>query len=206
MKQKKKMRILTSSILLLNIFSLSASASVDKSFNLQRKKLNFFAEFNYNSTSIETVTSTQTLESTSSITTAATEIGVDYFINPNFCVGAQGFFALMTSIESEVSGLSTGAKWYYINPGYKHEASIMGNIINSSPNWSPYVYAGYASRDFQFTNVNISFQGYELELGLDWHYNAENLIRAGLFYQSLSNTSKRSYKTIGLTVGYGFSF
>lgn len=190
--------------ILINLLPKHAYASIDKSVNQQRRKINFGIEGNYNSSSVTTTTSDTTLSGSSAVSTIAAEVGADYFISERFTISGQFFFALMTDIQTEMTGYSIGSRYYYLNPGYKYEASIMGNLVTSSPKWAPYIFLGFANRGFQFSNVNITFQGYEIEPGLDWHISDEYLLRAALFYQSLSNTTRRSYTTTGL--GFGISY
>jgi hypothetical protein len=194
-------------ILLLNTISpVSANTSTDSLLNGQRKLVNIFAGLAFNSASIKTSESNTTSTNESSLTTTGTTICADYFFKERFSLTGAYFISVVTDIDSEIEGLDIGVKYYYLGGGYKHMASIFGNIVKTSPSLSPYVYLGYNTTKFQFSNYSVNFKGLKLETGLDWHFSQKLFARTNIFMQSSANSSQRTMSNFGVTFGIGASF
>jgi opacity protein-like surface antigen len=198
-------RLSTVTLLLLST-SVFAITSVDRNINLQRKKVNLIAGYTYHATSVATQETSNTIDASGSLTVMGANLGGDYFIYDNLTLGGTLFFAIITDIDSDVTGLDIGLRWYFLKPGYKHEASILGAIIETSPAWSPYLYVGYVNRSYQFSDSNLTFQGFGIEAGTDYHLGQDFYIRAGFQIKNTKNNVRRTASTTGLNLGIGYSF
>jgi hypothetical protein len=172
----------------------------------ERRRINFFADFTYNSNSIKTQQSSSTLSASTTSTFTAAELGVDYFFHQKIAASAQVLFVLTSDINAEITGFDAGLRYYPWSKGYQSEITLLDSKVETIPGWSSFIYGGFSSRNLQFNNTSLSFQGIEIGPGIDYHFKQRYFVRGGLNYQRLQNTTSRSLNgfVAGLAVGYAF--
>ncbi len=170
------------------------------------KRFNLLLGVSHNSNSVKTKESTTTTSASTATTFQALELGGDYFVSDRIALSGQFIFSLMSSIDATIKGYNLGFRYYYLKSGYQSESLIRGTKIESAPGWTPFMIAGFAVRDFDFTNASISFKGPEAGTGLDFHYRQHFFLRGQVTYQMLYNTSTRTLSGFSAGVSAGFSF
>lgn len=189
-------------ILLLSILSSiplqgDALEFLGHSDKTQNRKMNFFSNLTINN---------YELNDGSNISLTAPEVGGDYFISHQFSLTGSYFFSTSASFDYEVNGLDFGSKYYFLNPGYQFEASILNSMIATTTEFSPYIYIGYSSRRFQFSKYSISFQGARAGAGIDWHLTGDFFLRGSASVQKLSNSTQGDMSNTSFEFGIGYSF
>ncbi|MGK0367767.1 MAG: hypothetical protein ACI9QD_000906 [Thermoproteota archaeon] len=203
----KMLVMLTMMILQLNFTNCFADSSlIPNSINNQKRLINLYSGFTYNSTTVDTTASSSTTATSSNLSSMGVTIAADYFFKDKYSITTSYYISFITDIDSEVDSLNIGVKYYFNGIGYKQVSNIFGNIIKTSPKFAPYVYAGYNAIKFQFSNYSINFKGLKLAGGVDWHFSNNYFARGNLFYQSSTNSSQRSLTNVGLSIGIGTSF
>ncbi len=128
--------ILRLSVLILaSQFTVSQAHSADLlSYftKFQRRKINIYSNLSVNSMDLST--------NNSALTIVAPETGGEIFLNEKWSMSASYFFSVSVDFDSEISGLDMGTRYYYLKPGYKHQASILNSSIETSPDFSPFIY------------------------------------------------------------------
>lgn len=193
--------------LLIPALSLLLNPALGESGNAkERRRFNVIADFTYNSNSIVTKDTTLTDSASTTSTFTAVEIGGDYFLTPRLAITAQMLFVLTASVDAEIKGFDIGGRYYLFKSGHQTEAQLLGSKIETTPGWASFVYGGLASRDYQFSNTSISFQGLEGGGGIDYHFTHHYFFRGSLNYQMLQNTSSRTLTGFAGAIGVGYSF
>jgi hypothetical protein len=190
-------------LVLLNSFP--SHASDKKMDHTERRKYNLFLDLTYNSSSIKG-TGTTTSSTTTSSQIVAAEFGGDYFLIPKLALTAEMLLTLVSSINAGIKGYDLGARYYPYRSGHEHEANLLSSLVESTPGFAPFIYSGFSVRQFSFANSDITFQGYELGVGADFHFEHEYFLRSGINYQSLQNSSARIFTGLVTSLAFGYSF
>jgi hypothetical protein len=193
-------------ITLLFLLLLSNVRANETGLYKERRRINFFADFTYNSSTIKTEQSGSTLSATTSSTFTSAELGVDYFFKPQWAATAQALFALTTDIDAEITGFDMGLRYYPFKKGHQSEITLLKGSLETAPGWTSFMHVGFVSRSYQFSNSSLSFQGLEAGGGMDFHFTQRYFIRGSADYQMLQNTRTRTLNGIilGMAVGYAF--
>jgi hypothetical protein len=171
-----------------------------------RKRINVFIDLSQNSTTITTKSSVATVAASSATSYLTAEVGLDYFFHSNYALTLQLLFPLMTSVDAQIAGHDIGFKYFFKKPGHQSEVKLKKSELESTPGWTSFIYGGYSSREFQFNNYSVLFQGLELGGGIDFHFKQHYFLRGTLTYQLLNNSSIRSLDGYTAALGMGYSF
>ncbi len=197
--------LFTTVLIVLSIAPLS-SLWADDYQHTERRKINFFANLSIANATISTTESSQTLTSSTKVSLIGAELGGDYFFSRQWAVSGQLLFPLMANISAEVRGYKIGTRYYHWNEGHELEANLFGSSLKSVSGMAPYFYLAYTNREFQFSSVNLVFQGFEFGGGLDFRYNQDYFFRVGGGLQMLKNTTLRNLNGLVIDFAIGKSF
>lgn len=186
----------------------SAIAADNKTFlyNKERNQFHVSTSLQSHNSNIVSQTSETSEESESDFSIISQTITGEYFINDMFSVVGGYYFALVLDIDAEIQGFDLGVQYYPFQNGTSKDVSFMGSSIMTSPEWSPFLYMGASTRDYQFATVSLKFQGIELKAGTYWHLHEEYFLKGSFFYQQHLNNNVRTLTTTGASLGIGMKF
>jgi hypothetical protein len=175
-------------------------------FNEERNKFHVMTTAQAHTTNISSVASATSVENDSEFSIIAQTITGEYFLNDTFSVVGGYYFALVLDIDAEINGFDIGFQYYPFSNGTSKDISFMGSNIETSPSFSPYLYVGASTRDYQFSTVSLKFQGAEVQAGAYWHFHDKYFLKGSAFSQQHLNNNVRTLTTIGggLTIGMKF--
>ena len=157
-------------------------------------------------TEISTEASGASLESESEFSIISQTISGEYFLSNSFSLEGTYFFALSLGVDAEVQGIDFNLQYFPWGNGVSKQMKFMGSTIETSPEWSPFISAGASTRDYQFSTVNLKFQGLQFKVGTYWHLEKKYFLKAGAFSQYHLNNNVRTLRTSGLELGLGHKF
>ncbi len=194
--------------LALMVFTFCVHANENKTFVFSKER-NLF----HISTSLQAHTSTISSQESSSSQEVENDFSIisqivtgEYFINDMFSFVGSYYFALVLDIDAEIQGLDLGIQYYPFENGTSKQIDFLGSQIHTSPLWSPYLYLGASTRDYQFSTVNLKFQGIEVQVGTYYHFKDNYFLKSNIFIQQHSNNNVRDLSTVGGSIGLGMKF
>lgn len=175
-------------------------------FNKERKLFHI-------STSLQAHTSTISSDESSSSESVENDFTIigqvvtgEYFINDSFSFVGSYYFALILDIDAEIQGFDLGFQYFPLANGSSKQIDFLGSRISTSPEWAPFIYMGASTRDYQFSTVNLKFQGVEARVGTYWHFKDDYFLKGQGFFQQHSNNNVRDLSTVGASLGFGIKF
>lgn len=195
-------------LFLLFLTDYGYSATNDKIFvdNEERNKFHVMSSMQSHSTNITSEASATSVESNSDFSIVSQTITGEYFLNDNFSIVGGYYFALVLDIDAEINGFDLGVQYYPLGNGASKMISFMGSFLETAPEFSPYIYLGASTRDYQFSTVSLKFQGIQVEGGAHWHFHDNYFLKGNGFYQQHLNNNVRTLTTVGAGLGIGMKF
>ena len=192
-------------IILLASSSLFAieNYSLDK---VDRNKYSISSSSHFQSFKISSEASSNTVEASSDISIMAQSFSLNFFLNEKIALVSSYFVALILDIDAEVQGFDVGFQYYFLNNGTSKEVSFSGSYIETTPGFSPYLYLGASTRDYQFSNFSLRFQGISAAIGMDYHFMDDYFVRASGSFDYLLNNNVRTAQSLGASLGLGYKF
>lgn len=198
------------SVKLLSILLILSSLCYGDSNNFlkmsERNQFQLSTSMQTQSSSISTNDSETSVKQDAKFSLLAQSVTGDYFINEKFSLSFSYLVALVLDIDAEVQGFDFGVHYYPLSGGASKDIKVMGSYIKASPGLTPFVYLGASTRDYQFSTVNLRFQGLTIKGGADWHLYEEYFVRGSLFGQYQLNNNVRVLSTYGISIGLGHRF
>lgn len=190
------------------LVSTSYANTIAKKFlnNQERKKFHVMTSLQSHGTTIVSEASDSSVESEEDFSIVAQTITGEYFINDQLSIVGGYYFALVVDIDAEIQGFDLGFQYYPLSNGHVTELKFMGSSLTSYPEWSPYVYLGASTRDYQFSTVSLKFQGINLKAGTNWYFHENYFLKGEGFFQQHLNNNVRTLTTTGFAIGIGMPF
>lgn len=197
------------SLSLFLVLTVNANANtLAKKFlnNEENKKFHVMTSIQNHGTTIVSEASDSSVASEEEFSIIAQTITGEYFVNDQFSIVGGYYFALVVDIDAEIQGFDLGAQYYPLSNGHVNELKFMGSTLTSYPEWSPYIYFGASTRDYQFSTVSLKFQGINLKAGTNWYFHEKYFLKGEAFYQQHLNNNVRTLTTTGIGIGIGMPF
>ena len=130
-----------------------------------------------------------------------------YFLTNNLASGVY-YFQKSLLADFNSSGIGAFLRYYYFGQGSVLKSKLDNKKINQSPVWAPYVQLGGKRETLEAETVSISFTGFDLAAGVDWHWSKDYFLNfsASMSTQTSGATRDLSSQTFLIGIGKALSF
>jgi hypothetical protein len=130
-----------------------------------------------------------------------------YFFTNDLAAGVY-YFQKSLLADFNSSGIGAFVRYYYFGQGSVLKSKLDNKKINQSPVWAPYVQLGGKRETLEAETVSISFTGFDLAAGVDWHWSKDYFLNfsASMSTQTSGATRDLSSQTFLIGIGKALSF
>ena len=130
-----------------------------------------------------------------------------YFFTNDLAAGVY-YFQKSLLADFNSSGIGAFVRYYYLGQGSVLKSKLDNKKINQSPVWAPYVQLGGKRETLEAETVSISFTGFDLAAGVDWHWSKDYFLNfsASMSTQTSGATRDLSSQTFLIGIGKALSF
>jgi hypothetical protein len=130
-----------------------------------------------------------------------------YFFTNDLAAGVY-YFQKSLLADFNSSGIGAFLRYYYLGKGSVLKSKLDNKKINQSPVWAPYVQLGGKRETLEAETVSISFTGFDLAAGVDWHWSKDYFLNfsASMSTQTSGATRDLSSQTFLIGIGKALSF
>ena len=130
-----------------------------------------------------------------------------YFFTNDLAAGVY-YFQKSLLADFNSSGIGAFVRYYYLGRGSVLKSKLDNKKINQSPVWAPYVQLGGKRETLEAETVSISFTGFDLAAGVDWHWSKDYFLNfsASMSTQTSGATRDLTSQTFLIGIGKAFSF
>ena len=151
--------------------------------------------------------SSSTEDSTESFNQVEMRPQLTYFFTNDLAAGVY-YFQKSLLADFNSSGIGAFVRYYYFGQGSVLKSKLDNKKINQSPVWAPYVQLGGKRETLEAETVSISFTGFDLAAGVDWHWSKDYFLNfsASMSTQTSGATRDLSSQTFLIGIGKALSF
>ena len=130
-----------------------------------------------------------------------------YYFTNDLAAGVY-YFQKSLLADFNSSGIGAFVRYYYLGRGSVLKSKLDNKKINQSPVWAPYVQLGGKRETLEAETVSISFTGFDLAAGVDWHWSKDYFLNfsASMSTQTSGATRDLTSQTFLIGIGKAFSF
>lgn len=130
-----------------------------------------------------------------------------YFFSNDLAAGVY-YFQKSLLADFNSSGIGAFVRYYYLGQGSVLKSKLDNKKINQSPVWAPYVQLGGKRETLEAETVSISFSGFDLAAGVDWHWSKDYFLNfsASMSTQTSGATRDLTSQTFLIGIGKALSF
>ncbi len=132
---------------------------------------------------------------------------VVYFLSSDIAVGGYYF---QKSLLADFNSFGIGAfiRYYYLGQGSVIKSKIENKTTTLAPTFAPYVDFGGKRETLEAETISVSFSGFDIATGVDWHWSHGYFLNLGISLSSQLSGKDRSLfsQTIMFGLGKSLSF
>lgn len=128
-----------------------------------------------------------------------------YFLNNRFATGVY-YFQKTILADFDSNGLGGFIRYYFLNDGTLSHSKLENKTITISPTWTPYFELGVKKETLEAGAVSISFSGFEVAAGVDWHWHNDYFVNFAAYRSSQLSGTSRALTSISFLLGFGKAF
>ena len=127
---------------------------------------------------------------------------VVYFFSPDIAVGGYYFQkSLLANFNS--FGIGAFIRYYYLGQGSVIKSRIENKMATQAPTFAPYVDLGGKRETLEAETVSVSFTGFDIATGVDWHWSHGYFFNVAINLTSQISGKDRSLFSQSLMLGFG---